>query len=270
MYPARLSFTVNYIHKHKRTLCLLPTQPLSRRSPCSTSGQSIHIAAFTLLEIMIAIFIFAIVVTTIFGSFHYLYARPESLKQELQNYAMIKNCFDRMAADLESLKITPSIFYKPPDMDSDPDPYRLVGDGYPANDPDLGRLRFASNAHLPLGKDTREGVAEIIYYLQESETEGEGYLLRRSDQLPPFQPFEEKSGDPLLCERVKRLSFIYIDEEDEEREQWDSEEDNYAYATPRIIRIQLELLTVVEEDEEPRSLLFETQVRLPLWREGRE
>ncbi len=270
MYSAPLLYAINRVRKSQRALCFRPTQAISRRPPRLTSARSIHTAAFTLLEIMIAIFIFAIVVTTIFGSFHYLYARPESLKQELQNYAMVKNCFDRMVADLESLKITPAIFYKPPDMDSDPDPYRLVGDGYPANDPDLGRLRFASKAHLPLGKDTREGVAEIIYYLQESENEDEGYLLRRSDQLPPFQPFEEKSGDPLLCERVNRLSFVYIDEEDEEREQWDSEEDNYAYATPRIIRIQLELLTAVEPDEEPRSLLFETQVRLPLWREGRE
>jgi len=226
-------------------------------------------SAFTLLEIMIAIFIFAIIVTTIFGSFHYLYSNPESLQADLKNYAMAKNCFDRMVADLESLRIAPEMFYKPPDMDSEPDPYRVVGDSYPANEPGLGRLRFASRAHLPLGRDTREGIAEITYYLQESDGENAGYLLRRADQLYPYAPFEEKESDPLLCEGVKKLSFIYVDEENEEHPQWDSEDDSYDYATPRIIQIQLVLQTgVTAEAQEDNGLLFETKVKLPVWREG--
>ena len=236
-------------------------------------SKHLNSSAFTLLEIMIAIFIFAIIVTTIFGSFNYLYSNPESLKRDLKNYAMAKNCFNRMIADLESLKIAPAMFYKPPDMDSDPDPYRVQGDGYPANESGLGRLRFASMAHLPLGEDKREGVAEIIYYLQESDEEGAGYLLRRADQLHPYEPFEEKSSDPLLCEGVKTLTFTYIDDEEEEHENWDSEEDSYKYATPRIIRIQLVLQTGAkntEDEEEDNGLLFETQVKLPIWREGKE
>jgi len=237
---------------------------------CSPILKRLNTSAFTLLEIMIAIVIFAIIVTTIFGSFHYLYSNPESLKHELKNYEMAKNCFDRVVADLESLRITPDMFYKPPDMDSDPDPYRIVGDGYPANEPGLGRLRFASMSHLPLGQDTREGVAEITYYLQESDEEGTGYLLRRADRLHPYEPFEENDSDPLLCEGVKKLTFTYIDDLNEEHEQWDSEDDNYKYATPRIIRIQLEIQTGVTEDEENNGLLFETQVKLPLWREGKE
>ncbi len=240
-----------------------------RNHPCFR----LNTFAFTLLEIMIAIFIFAIVVTTIFGSFHYLYSNTESLKYDLKNYEMAKNCFNRMIADLESLKIAPSMFYKPPDMDSEPDPYRLAGDGYPTGDPGLGRLRFASMAHLPLGEDTREGVAEITYYLQESDDENAGYLLRRADQLHPYEPFEEKDSDPLLCEGVKTLTFTYIDEENEEHEQWDSEDDSYKYATPRIIRIQLVLLTGAanaEDEVEDNGLLFETQVKLPVWREGKE
>ena len=232
----------------------------------------LNTSAFTLLEIMIAIFIFAIIVTTIFGSFNYLYSNPESLKHDLKNYEMAQNCFNRIIADLESLNITPELFYKPPDMDSDPDPYRVQGDGYPANEPGLGRLRFASMAHLPLGEDTREGVAEITYYLQESDDENTGYLLRRADQLYPYDPFEEKSSDPLLCEGVKTLTFTYIDEEKEEHEQWDSEDDSYKYATPRIIHIQLVLQTSTTnaEDEEDNGLLFETQVKLPIWRQGKE
>jgi len=237
---------------------------------CLLKLKRLNITAFTLLEIMIAIFIFAIIVTTIFGSFHYLYSNPESLKHDLKNYEMAQNCFNRMVADLESLRITPELFYKPPDMDSEPDPYRVVGDGYPASDPGLGRLRFASMAHLPLGVDTREGVAEITYYLQENDDENTGYLLRRADQLSPYDPFEEKSSDPLLCEGVKTLTFTYIDDLDEEHEQWDSEDENYKYATPRIIRIQLVLQTGVAEDVEDNGLLFETQVKLPLWREGKE
>jgi general secretion pathway protein J len=64
-----------------------------------------------------------------------------------------------------------------------------------------------------------------------------------------------------LCEDVKALTIKYLDHEGEEYDVWDSDDETYEYATPKAVKIKLELETGSD------SLLFETMVTLPLFRE---
>ena len=219
-----------------------------------------HAAGFTLMEILIAIAILAIVVTTALASFNAVFSTTDALDDSATLYEMAHTCMKRIVLDLTSIHISQRPLYKPPEFDQPPDPYRLVasaedigGTGFAQN------LRFASLAHLPLGKEDRGGIAEIIYYLQATD---DGHLqLKRADHPYPYPVFEHKGSDPILCNYVKSLSFNFFDKEGLEHSDWDSDSDEFGYATPTAIAVKLELANKAE------THTFETLVPLPLFRE---
>ena len=211
-----------------------------------------------MLEIMVAIFIFGIVVTTIFSSYRTVLISTESVQQTITDYEAAKNCLNRMILDMQSVYISPTSAYQRPDMNDPPDPYRVVGDTTDTGGAELPRLRFTSLAHLTFGKSKRNGIAEIVYYIQ--AVKDDYFILRRSDKLYPYPPFEENGKDPVLCENVKSLSFTYYDQENNEYELWDSDSDEFKYATPKAIGIKMEIGDITS------PLLLKTMVTLPIYR----
>lgn len=239
-------------------------QNRAKRTPKPEIGGRRHsTAGFTLMEILIAIAILAIVVTTALASFNAVFSTTEVLDDSANLYEMAHNCMKRIVLDLTSMHISQRPFYKPPEFDQPPDPYRLVatteetgGTGFAQN------LRFTSRAHLPFEKSSREGIAEIIYYLQATDNE---YLkLKRADNNYPYPVFEQKGSDPILCKYVKSLSFKFFDKDGIEFDIWDSDSDEFGYATPTAIAVKLELAKKAE------AHTFETMVPLPLFRERAE
>jgi len=214
---------------------------------------------FTLMEILLAFLILGIVLTTILASFNAVFSTTDTLKNSSRYYDMAKNCLNRMSLDLGALYITQPPLYKPPDFDDPPDPYRIVGSYNDIGGTSFAKIRFASNAHILLNKSVKRGVAEIVYYVQ-SQDDGQ-QVLRRGDHLYPYPPFEENRGDPVLSEHVKSLAFKYYDAEGSESEEWDSDSNEYGYATPAAIGIQLEI------GDESVSYNFETTVRFAVNRE---
>jgi general secretion pathway protein J len=220
-------------------------------------------AGFTLLEIMISIFIFSIIITTIFASYRSVFFSADKINAGLDLYGMTGSCLNRISLDLSGITIVQSPEYAKPEFDSSPDPYRVVGDQSELSGAEFPRLRLTSRSHVPLDGSVHESVAEIVYYV--SEDEENGYLLRRSDRLYPYTPPEEQAGDPVLCEKLKSLVFTYFDKEGTAYDTWDSESESTAYATPKAINIFLEV-----GEEESMSMVFETMVMLPVVREGLE
>jgi len=215
-------------------------------------------AGFTLLEILVAMFIFGIVVTTVFGSFHGVFGNIDRIEEGMDAFDMARDCFDRITADLRAVYVTPALAFTPPAEADDRDLFRLVGDADMAVEGAFSRLRFASTAHLPLGKDHRNGIAEVTYYV--TAEEGGSHVLRRSDRLDLSE--EEVAGDdPILCERVRRFRLDFVDADGEAFERWDSDSEEFDYATPRSIRVTLE----IGDDQYARQ--FETVAALPQYRE---
>src|SRR6056297_2156207 len=68
---------------------------------------------FTLLEILIAIFIFAIVMTTIYSAFNAVIAKNEAINQGRGLYEMTRNCLDRMTRDLTAIYVEQPPQYEP-------------------------------------------------------------------------------------------------------------------------------------------------------------
>jgi general secretion pathway protein J len=216
-------------------------------------------AGFTLMEVLVAIAILAVVVTTILASFNSVFSTTEILDESADIYEMAKNCMKRLTGDLESIHITQRPLYKPPEFDQPPDQYRIVTFTSDSDGTGIAQLRFASRAHISLGKDPGKGIAEIIYYVQ-AGNDGD-LVLKRADNLYPYPAFEERGSDPVLCKYVKSLAFKFYNQDGTESDVWDSDSEEFGYATPKAIAIRLELANNAS------SQMFETMVALPIFRE---
>jgi general secretion pathway protein J len=220
-------------------------------------------AGFTMIEILIAIFIFSVVISTVFGSFRALFFNTDKLNKAMKFYEMAGNSMTQISNDLQSFHTSIPPFYKKPDIDDEPDAFRLVGDDSDAGLDQESRLRFTSLNHLSFRGDQRQGVAEIIYYLFPEK--GDKIVLKRSDHLYPYpEKFEPSSKDPTLCEDVKAFKITYLNQDEDEEDHWDSEDDSFKYATPRAVKIRLEV------GDNDYSVKLETTVALPIFREELE
>ena len=164
-----------------------------------------------------------------------------------------------MTLDLEALYVRQTPLYKKPEFDDPPDPYRIEGSTTDFGGTSFAKIRFTSSAHIPLEKSKRDGIAEIVYYVQ-AKNDGQ-MVLKRADHLYPYPEFEEKGGDPVLCNNLKSLEFKYFDADGSEFDEWDSDSDEQGYATPAAISIQLEI------GNETTSYDFETTVNLAVQRQ---
>ena len=219
---------------------------------CDPSG-------FTLLEILTAIFILAIVVSMVLGAFDAIFSNADRVNIGSDLNEMGGAALDRMARDLKAVHVMLYPRYQPPQLlDDEPDIYRVEGKTTNVGGHTFAWLRFTSMAHLPLNHDTDEGVAEIVYYVQ--ETPDYDYIIRRADHLYPYPEFEERETDPELCEQVRDFTLTYLDAEGKEYEDWDSESDDMEYGTPRAIKIRLAL------GDETAPDIFTTEILLPVYR----
>lgn len=229
------------------------------RNPQPAVRNTQPVSGFTLMEILLAFLILAIVVSTILGSFNAVFSTTDTLENSGKYFDMAKNCLNRMSLDLATLYVTQPPIYKKPEFDDPPDTYRIEGSNVDVGGIGFAMLRFTSSAHIPLDNSSRGGIAEIVYYVQ-SKTDGQ-MVLKRADHLFPYPAFEEKGNDPVLCGHVKSLAFKYYDAEGEESEEWNSDTGDYDHATPTAIGIQLEI------GNESESYTFETTVRLAVHRD---
>lgn len=215
---------------------------------------------FTLAEILIAIAIFALLVSAIMGSFSGVFAPTQAIAVQRTNNAMARACLLRMTTDLGNIYVDRPPLYTPPQTDQESSVYRFVG-RRPSDASPRVLLRFSSRAHVDFNPQPRRGIAVIRYYLEAVDEQPEPtFRLRRSDVLADAGTLPEPRNDPILCENIKALQLEYRDDEGEIAEEWDSSSADHNFATPRAVRIRLEL------GGPAGSAVYTTIVTLPLWR----
>lgn len=229
--------------------------------------QSIFFASrnrgFTLMEIMVALAVLGIVLTTLYNAWATVTGTSHRVSDASGHHEAAKVCLDRMTADLRGLFITQRPEYVSPDIDDPPDLYRFQA--LPASEasPPFPALRFVSSGHLPLGGKDEGQPARIAYYLDTS-ADGPPYPLRRTDQRLPAEPLAPSAADPILCQGVRHLAFRFIDGDGEAHETWNSDDVNFGYGTPRAVIIHLEI------GGRENGLAVETAVELPVSRKARD
>lgn len=240
----------------------------SRDPALVNRGDSVGNSGFTLLEILIAISIFAVLATMIYGAFNAVVSKNNAIKGGMEVFEMGKTCLSRISKDLSGVYVTRYPEYEPPDFDDPADAYGFYAENRFIGSTDFSELRFASTAHLPLGDETKSGLARIRYYVTESSASETGYVLRRADTPFPYDiekaAFEETENDPVLCEDVASFTLTFYDAKGDAYETWDSDAESKQYATPRAVKIELGLKTEKGAHE------FSTRVALPVYREKLE
>ncbi len=211
---------------------------------------------FTLLEVLIAIAIFGIIMAVVLPTFRSVAVNVKLLEEATDETDMVVDCFARLTGDLRGLYIKQIPEYQKPEFNSDPDPYRFVGGTELFESDTVPILRFTSLAHLPIGGDMRNGVAEITYYVDRDEATGLK-ILKRADRLKFEEEFEKSAKDPVLMKGLHSLEFSYYDAEGEDADAWDSESDMVGYGTPTSISVKMAI------GNEEANNQYETRISLP-------
>lgn len=219
---------------------------------------------FTLVEVLVAVTIFAIVITTLFASFTIVISNVQPIRTGLDHYEMAQNAMDRIKKDLLSLCLTPPPVYSPPDPNDpdDSDRFRFLSEPVEFDGNTFSQLQFASFEHLNFNRGLQSRIGIITYRAERSENDG--IVLKRSDIAAASQYTTEENSNrdaPVLCENMTAFELIFIDEDGNAYEYWDSDAADFKYGTPYAIKIKLVI------GDADRSVIFSTTLVLSTHRE---
>ncbi len=209
----------------------------------STSG-------FTLIEVLVAVGILTLMVTLFSVSLRSTIDSKNYAESSGISHHSVALGFEKFAADLQMAFLVTS-----PDFFSPVSPMKIVFIGTE------DRIDFISFNHTSYFKDTTEAeLAEISYYLDNSEEEGHGWF-RREDPAVDDKPAE--GGDTeALVDQVESVHFEYYDTQKKEWvKEWDSTQLSVANRLPRAVKVEL----VVKDSRGNDPLKFSTIADLKLY-----
>lgn len=200
----------------------------SRRKPDRerTRGQG----GFTLVEILVAIFIFALVVPTVYAAYRTTVRITSDAEYGDAVYSMARNAMGRFIKDLESISAYQG-------------GYRFKLMSGMVNDQPVPMLTFTSSAHLAFsGEGDAAGLASISYYVEKDE--GGDYTLMRRDSAIRGGREDQSAPAFVVCENVKSLGLKFYDNKGKEHEFWnsDSEMEGQKKKAPSAVLIDLQLV----------------------------
>jgi general secretion pathway protein J len=219
-------------------------------------------SGFTLLEILIAIVIFATLLTTIYASYTGTFKVINDTESQAEIYRTARIAMERMIEDLESAYVQKGSRQASSEGGKE-NLFQFLGEEREIMGRRADTLRFISSAHIDFsGKDPGCGATRISYYVKESE-DGEGFVLYRSDN-PLFKetdPLYVESGALVLCEGLISVAFIYYGEGGRKSDSWDSASEGLENKIPKKVSITLEFQNTLNPE---LPIRFMTGVALPV------
>jgi general secretion pathway protein J len=211
---------------------------------------------FTLLEVMIAASILAVMGAMVFGSFSRAYTQKQQIENADDRLSQARGALDRMAAELSVAFL--SEHYDRKRFQQRPTLFK----GEDRSNED--QLTFTALANERLERDVKAGDQAVIKYFVDRDRAGKNKfesLYRRS--WPIIDEEAERRGvRQVLCENVKSLDFQFWDAAKSEWvDEWDSSRPERNGILPERIRI-----TLVIFDEEAKEKKFVTQTRVMMQR----
>lgn len=211
---------------------------------------------FTLLELLLAIFIFSVVITTVFGAYRTTFHNVQKTEFQAKTEGQARIILERIEADLES-----TFGGEGGNMD---------GEQVEVNGSRGDRLFFTSTAHLRFNRDDPyAGVTAVTYSTEEDDESGLLSLYRLDSPLTPTeeeQQADEAEQGELLGENLREFKLTYINTNGDEQESWlgdDSEETDGQEETkpqlPAMIRVEIRFGNPMDEED---SRLFRTAVAI--------
>jgi general secretion pathway protein J len=180
---------------------------------------SLQNKGFTLLELLLAIAITAVIITIVNFAFFQSNKNIEAVRTQREAYQTVRIVMDRMIKDLTCAYL-PSPVLRPTMTAQSISMYRFVGTNDDSNSIDKDTISFTTTTDIGFSK-VPGGVCEVAYYLKEMEDKKDVFtLMRREDPTPHYG--STKAGSEMeLAEGVLGMNIIYIDESSQEVKEWD-------------------------------------------------
>jgi len=193
---------------------------------------------FTLMEILLAIAIGAIVITIVNTTFFNSHKIIDSVDTQREVYQIARIAMDRMIKDI-------SCAYIPGGEISEDRSYMygFIGEDDEYDGIDNDSISLTSAANIGIGS-IFGGVCEIGYYLKENEDkEGIFFLMRREDSMPD-NDITDGGNVMEVAEGLTGMNIIYIGKGTKEWDHWDLYEKLYL---PRQVKVTLTFRCAEEE-----------------------
>jgi general secretion pathway protein J len=213
--------------------------------------ENLRVSGFTLVEIMIAILILGLVLSTVYAAYSGIMKNVRDIENQNNLYKMARTAMDRMIKDLSSLQLSSGSF-------------DFRAEKKTISNREFYSLSFWSASHLAFGENEGEGrPAAISYYVEEDEGLS-SFSLWRSD-LSGAKPSPQKSisGGFVVCQNVDSLSLRFYDSTGRELESWDSSSLSAQQKGRAPVAVKIELALVNLNDKE-KPYKFMTKVFLPV------
>ena len=223
---------------------------------------------FTLIEILVAVVIFSILMTTIFSSFKAFVMSSEHIQTAISRDETMGPPLKIISRDLMMVHFSLPPAYVKPDTRSTPDPFRLLGTQDNVGGEEFSRVWFVSRGLLTVQGDKHQRLVQIIYYVRANEDGG--FDLCRSEALPPWEDGVENDCDPLLIRDISAFDLSFFNGENEMFTQWDSDAEAFDHATPDAIGVMIRSKDANAQDDTLTGDTIMTSIILPVRRDALE
>lgn len=205
---------------------------------------------FTLVEVLIAVFILSIVLTTVYVSYSQTLRTARQMEEESALYGMARVAMDRLIKDLTSLQPSEGSFY------------------FSAEKKKLGAREFShlslwATGHLAFSETETAGRPAMITYYAAEQKDPQGFSLFRTDVFGAKPRADDKSAPGfVICKNVDTFRLTFYDEAGVETDFWNASgtAGDSKRSLPAAVKIELFL---VNPQDSKNPFKFMTKVFLP-------
>ena len=209
---------------------------------------------FTLLEVVFAVAVTAMMGVLIAAAFQSGYRTKELVEQEADRYRALRTGTDRMVREISAAFVSDHYDTRRY-RDQNDRPTNFIG----ARD----RLLFTTMAHQRLYADAKESDQMVAEYYTKSAPGPGGQqrlnLMRREDSILDDR-IDRGGTEYVLIENVKRIDFAYWDSD---KKDWVDEWNTTRIEKKSILPVRVRI-TITAVDETGREARYVTQARIVL------
>lgn len=212
---------------------------------------------FTLIEVMVAVSILAIVTTLTWASFKQTFSTKSAIEAQAGRYRTVRIALERLARELSMVYVSQNEDTSQPERRT-----RLVA----RHHSDIDEVTFSYFGHQRLYQDANEAdTALVAYYAgRDRDDSRKTNLMRRETRRLSNYKIDEQPGEAdIVCDDVVKLKFDFYDARSDKKawaEEWNTTSaDGQPDRLPSKIRI-----TLTVRDERGKEVPFQTEVRVAM------
>ncbi len=212
-----------------------------------------HSPGFTLIEVMVAIALLAVISFLIWQAMGAATGSKERLEKREEVFRGATLAMNGMIRDLEMAVLFAQVdFLGVSASGQQMSKSQFVG----ANNGDHDKISFDTVSHVRYLKNRKESdLAEVSYFLEPASEETGGFVLKKRESSPPDDNPDEGGTTATLLEGVKELNFRYFDPiKNEYTDDWDSTKIDQFNKMPRAVEIVLVLKDPLDEEQSVRFM----------------